>query len=95
MRFGGRDDRIVRGKVRHGMYPYGPDTKGEAVSERLRGVFEDGQHVGPSAPVPGVRACGVLRLFTAQTCDEAFSEDEASDYAFDGAGGELGLVLHR
>ena len=71
---GAGENRIgLEGRCCYGMYSSEPDSQGEAVGEWLRGVFEDRQHVGASADVYGVRACGVLRLFSEQACDETFS----------------------
>jgi hypothetical protein len=44
---------------------------------------EDGGSVGASAALYGVRERGVLRLVEEQTCDEAFSQDEAPADAVD------------
>ncbi len=49
--------------------------------------------MGASADVPGVRACGVLRLVSAKACDEALQYDDAPDHAIGRAGRELGMVL--
>jgi hypothetical protein len=49
----------------------------------LRGLREDGGHVGAFAAVPGVRERGVLRFIEEQARDEAFSRDETSADAVD------------
>ena len=40
----------------------------KAAYQGMRRVPEDGRHVGASAHVPGVRACGLLRLVEEPPC---------------------------
>jgi hypothetical protein len=63
--------RALKGRIRakeggrDGMYALGPDSKSEAFSEGLRGVFEDRQQLGASADVFGVWPCRMLRFVSA------------------------------
>src|SRR6267378_4436953 len=58
-------------------------------------MFEDGRYLGPSAAMPGVRACWLLRFIEKQTRDETFSHIEAPRGAVAGAWRELDVVLRR
>jgi hypothetical protein len=71
------------------------DSKSECTYEGVRGMLENGGHVGAPATLLGVRARGLLRFVKEQTCHEAFSSNEAPDHAVAGTGRKLGLVLHR
>ncbi len=52
--YGGSDESL---------HTFGSDSGREAGhTQRLRGMFEDGRHLGASTVVPGVRACGLLRF---------------------------------
>jgi hypothetical protein len=46
----------------------------------LRGMFEIGRHVGPSANVPDLRPRWMLRFLQEQACHQAFSPDETSHH---------------
>src|ERR1700760_2873816 len=70
----------------------GTDGQGE-LCEGVRGMHCDGRRVGAPEGVPGVRACGLLRLVEEQACDEALSYERASGDAVGGAGGGMGMVL--
>ncbi len=51
----------------------GAPEEGEAADEGVRRVPETGPEVAASAHVPGVRACGLLRLVAGPSCAGAFS----------------------
>src|SRR6266849_81007 len=68
---------------------------GRAQHRRLRGMPRCRRHLGPSSPVPGVRARRLLRQLEEQARHQAFKEDRASDHHLARAGGGLELVLRR
>jgi hypothetical protein len=61
----------------------------------MRGLSEDRRHVGPSADVPGVRACGLLRFIAKPARAGAFSCYAASSDPVGGTRRGLALVLYR
>jgi hypothetical protein len=82
-----------RRKYGYNLHAFKSDQEGEAERERLRRVPENGRHLGPSAHVPGMRACGLLRFFEEHACHETFSRYETPGHAFDRTGRNLEMVL--
>ena len=71
----------------------GAPEEGEAADEGVRGMPEDREHMAASAHVPGVRACGLLRLVEGPPCAGAFPWDPASADAVRRARRGLAVVL--
>src|SRR5271156_2469290 len=85
--------KLNGGEYEH-MYSSETNSRGNASDPSgVRGVFEDGRHLGSLAALFGVRARGVLRFVQEQTCDETFSRHEACDHEVVRAWRGLGLVL--
>ena len=62
------------------MHPCRHNSRRDAKRARLRGVLEDRFAMGPSAPVPDLRSCRLLRQFAEPPRHEAFSPDAPSDH---------------
>src|SRR5277367_2515172 len=67
-------------RLKHGCCLYAPGSdQGEAYGqEGVRGMPQDGRHLGPPAAKPHLRSCRVLRFFKESACDQAFPRDQAS-----------------
>src|SRR6266852_5857510 len=87
-----RTTRIIHGRLLHA---HGSDSQPETQDPWLRGVPENGRHLGAPAALRDLRPCGLLRLLEEQACHQAFSRDTALHRAAHGAGRKLALVLRR
>ena len=91
--FSGKLEEVTDGNTMHAWFN---NQEGrEAAHEGLRGVSEDGRHVGAPENVSGVRTRGLLRFIEEPARASAFSCDAASHYSLGGARGGLALVLYR
>ena len=71
------------------------DPRRDAECERMRGVLEDGQPLGASADVRGVRPRRVLRFLNQQARDQTLSRNEPPDHHLARTRRALEVLLHR
>src|SRR5262245_30789495 len=67
----------------HALFSSRPDPTHQHGQTRLRRLREDRRYLGPSAPVPGVRPCGLLRFLEKQTRDKTLSPQQAPSDSLD------------
>src|SRR5438309_5121491 len=78
-----------------GLHAPRANSQSKAENQGLRGVSEDGGHLGSPAFVRGLRPCRLLRLVEEQARDLTLPRHQPSDRQVARARRELDVLLHR